>query len=204
VKRAFDIFVSLVVMLFAGPLIMLSAIGVKIGAPGPAFYLARRVGRNGKLFDMIKLRTMYVASDRQKAITAPEDRRIFPFGRFLRASKIDELPQFWNVLVGDMSIVGPRPEDPGIVRDHYTDWMRETLAVRPGVTSPGAVFSYLSDDSLLEGEDIEQSYVAQILPKKLQIEYDYLQRATFWSDLGVVLQTAAAIVKIMFTTRKVN
>ena len=121
----------------------------------------------------------------------------FAFGAFLRKAKIDELPQFWNVLKGDMSIVGPRPEDPRIVSGYYTDWMRETLAVRPGVTSPGALWGYTHGEVLLEPTDPEGSYVRRQMPVKLAIERAYLEHATFLRDVGVVLRTVWTVLLII-------
>jgi len=193
-KRIFDIIVSGLVLLVVWPVILLAAIITKIVSPGPSFYLAKRVGKDGEIFEMYKLRSMHLASDTGMAITAPGDKRIFPFGQIVRKTKIDELPQFWNVLIGDMSIVGPRPEDPQIVADHYTGWMQETLETRPGITSPGAVFGYLEGDEYLLGGDVERAYVNKLLPQKLKIELDYLRRASFVKDIGVIYQTARAIV----------
>ncbi|MBL1436667.1 MAG: sugar transferase [Rhodobacteraceae bacterium] len=111
-KRIFDITVSSLVLLMIWPIILLTAILTKLASPGPAFFVAKRVGQNGKMFNMYKIRSMHITQNTGTAITAPKDARIFPFGRFVRKAKLDELPQFWNVLVGEMSIVGPRPEDP--------------------------------------------------------------------------------------------
>jgi len=192
-KRIFDTVVSGLVLLAVWPVILLAAIVTKVVSPGPPFYLAKRVGKGGEVFEMYKLRSMHFARDSGAAITAPGDARVFPFGRFVRKTKIDELPQFWNVLIGDMSIVGPRPEDPQIVADHYTGWMQETLETRPGITSPGAVVGYLEGDGYLLGDDVERAYAANLLPKKLMIELEYLRRASFRKDIGVIYQTALAI-----------
>jgi len=192
-KRIFDTVTSGLVLLAVWPVILLAALITKVVSPGPPFYLAQRVGKDGAVFKMYKLRSMHLAANKGTAITAPSDARIFPFGRFVRKAKIDELPQFWNVLIGDMSIVGPRPEDPQIVADHYTGWMAETLETRPGITSPGAVFGYLKGDEYLMSEDVERAYADNLLPKKLKIELDYLRKASFLKDIGVIYQTARAI-----------
>lgn len=192
-KRIFDTVISGLVLLAVWPVILLAALITKIVSPGPPFYLAQRVGKDGTVFKMYKLRSMHLSASQGTAITAPQDTRIFPFGRFVRKSKIDELPQFWNVFIGDMSIVGPRPEDPQIVADHYAGWMSETLETRPGITSPGAVFGYLEGDEYLAGEDVERAYAKNLLPKKLKIELDYLRNASFLKDIGVIIQTARAI-----------
>jgi lipopolysaccharide/colanic/teichoic acid biosynthesis glycosyltransferase len=136
---------------------------------------------------------MHVGSDRSSAITAPGDRRVFGFGAVLRRLKIDELPQFWNILTGDISVVGPRPEDPAIVARDYTDWMRETLSVRPGITGPGSVYGYIYGDALLDPADPEASYARDLLPPKLALERAYLDRASLSRDLGYIGLTAWAI-----------
>ncbi len=192
-KRVFDIAVSSLILLVVWPVILIAAMVTKAVSPGPAFFVAKRVGKNGKIFDMYKIRTMHITRNKGGAITAPKDVRIFPFGQFARKAKLDELPQFWNVLMGDMSIVGPRPEDPQIVSDYYTSWMSKTLETRPGITSPGAVFGYLKGDEYLQSGDIERAYANRLLPKKLRIELDYLQKASFFTDLMVIFETARAI-----------
>ena len=194
IKRLFDIAVAALALLVAAPFIAAAAIGIMLTSPGPILYCARRAGRNGAPFTMYKLRTMHVAQNEASSITSPGDNRIFPFGNLIRRLKVDELPQFWNILNGDMSLVGPRPEAPDIVEKHYTDWMHETLRVRPGVTSPGAIYNYLMANSLLDEKDPEGSYVRNLLPPKLALERAYLERANFFSDLGYVVLTAWAIV----------
>ena len=194
IKRLFDITVASVALIMAAPLVVAAACGIKLTSPGPILFCARRVGRNGTLFTMFKLRTMHVSQNEASSITSPEDNRIFPFGKLIRKLKIDELPQFWNILNGDMSLVGPRPEAPNVVEKYYTDWMQETLRVRPGVTSPGAIYNYLMADTLIEDKDPEGSYVRSLLPAKLALERGYLERANFKSDLYYILLTAWTIV----------
>lgn len=194
VKRFFDATVAACALIVLSPLLVVAAIGIKVTSPGPVLYRARRVGRGGKTFAMMKFRSMHLGSDEQSAITAPGDIRIFGFGLMLRRLKLDELPQFWNILTGDMSLVGPRPEDPKIVERDYTDWMQETLLVTPGVTGPGAVYGYLFGDVLLDDSDPEGSYARNLLPPKLALERGYIERANFCSDFGYILLTAYAIV----------
>ncbi|UOA34104.1 Putative undecaprenyl-phosphate N-acetylgalactosaminyl 1-phosphate transferase (plasmid) [Sulfitobacter sp. DSM 110093] len=193
-KRLFDIAVAAIALLVAAPFIMAAAIGIKLTSPGPIFYLAQRAGRNGAPFTMYKLRTMHVVQTEAQSITSPGDNRIFPFGNLIRRLKVDELPQFWNILNGNMSLVGPRPEAPDIVEKHYTDWMYETLRIRPGVTSPGAIYNYLMADTLLDDTDPEGSYARNVLPPKLALELAYLDRANFSSDLSYMALTAWAIM----------
>jgi lipopolysaccharide/colanic/teichoic acid biosynthesis glycosyltransferase len=137
---------------------------------------------------------MHVQGAASSSITAPDDSRVFAFGKLLRRLKVDELPQFWNVVKADISIVGPRAEAPEIVASHYTPWMRETLAVRPGLTSPGAIYNYMMADLLLDPQSPEKSYVERLMAPKLALERAYLERATFWRDLNYVRLTAWAIV----------
>ncbi len=193
-KRIFDGTVALIALVVLLPILVVAALGIKMTSPGPVFYRAKRVGKGGGVFLMLKFRTMQVNSDLAGAITAPGDRRIFGLGLWLRRLKIDELPQFWNILTGDMSLVGPRPEDPKIVERDYTGWMRETLLVAPGVTGPGSVYGYIFGDALLEDADPEGSYARNLLPPKLALERAYLERASLLLDIGYILLTAWAII----------
>jgi len=193
-RRLLDILVALFALVTTSPLLLMAVIGIKLTSPGPLFYLASRAGKGNKPFRMYKFRTMHVGSDKASAITVQSDRRIFGFGKFLRVMKIDELPQFWNILIGDMSVVGPRPEDPRIVARDYNDWMLETLMVRPGVTSPGAVFGYIYGDQLIDPADPEGSYARNLLPPKLALERAYIERATVWSDLSYIVVTGVAVL----------
>lgn len=196
-KRLFDIGLAVVALLMASPFLALGALGILLTSPGPIVYAARRVGKDGRVFTMYKLRTMHVASDSAGAITAPGDSRIFAVGNLIRRTKIDEFPQFWNVLRGDMSIVGPRAEAPVIVEQHYTDWMRETLSVAPGVTSPGALYYYYFADDLIDPADVDGSYVHRMLAPKLALERAYVENRSFIRDIGYVLFTIVAITALV-------
>lgn len=192
-KRLMDIVIAAAALILLAPVLVAAATGIWLASPGPIFYRAVRVGRGGDTFEMVKFRTMHQASS-GGVITSRGDARIFPLGRLLRKLKIDELPQFWNVLKGDMSIVGPRPEDPKIVRDHYSHWMRETLRVRPGITSVGAIFYYSEGEGLIDDQDPEGSYVERLLPPKLALERAYMEREDSLWDLRCMVMTAIAIV----------
>src|SRR2546428_11072961 len=146
VKRPLDVALGLVGLALAARLRAAAAIGIRLWSPGPVLSRARRVGRNGAGFTMYKLRTMHQREGAASAIAGRNDPRVFPFGAWLRRTKIDELPQLFNVLRGDMSLVGPRPEDPAIVLRHYAPVHRETLAVRPGRASPGSTYTYATGD----------------------------------------------------------
>ena len=191
-KRALDIFAALLILVAALPILLLVVIGLKLSSPGPVFYKAARVGKDRQLFEMLKFRSMHI-SNSGSVITSKNDSRIFPFGKLIRKLKLDEMPQFFNVLKGDMSLVGPRPEDPKIVDTAYTDWMMETLNIAPGITSPGAVFYYIKGEQLVSDEDPEGSYIRNLLPPKLAIERAYVARANFFSDIHIMFYTAWAI-----------
>ena len=198
IKRVFDVSVALIVLLVTLPLLIVVAMGVVLASPGPIFYNARRVGRRGKVFSMLKFRTMHVDSDISSVITSPGDNRIFGFGLWLRRLKIDEILQFWNILIGDMTLVGPRPEDPKIVERDYKEWMLDTLLVLPGITGPGSVYGYIYGDSLLDPSDPEGSYACNLLPPKLALERAYMERAGWISDFGYILLTPIAIIASIF------
>ena len=190
--RLFDVLFSFVVLILVAPLFLVTAVAIKLTSPGPIFYLAERMGRHEKPFLMYKFRSMHVTNG-GSVITSADDKRIFKVGQIIRALKIDELPQFLNVIKGDMGIVGPRPEAPQIVRDHYTPWMKETFNVRPGLTSPGAIFYYAYGEAMLHGDNAEQVYVDILLAPKLALELAHAQHASVGSNVVVVVHTALAI-----------
>ncbi len=193
-KRAFDVAVSAVSLVVLSPLLIVVAVAIPLSSPGPAIYRARRVGKDGELFTMFKFRTMHVGAG-GSSVTTGDDPRIFPLGKLLRRLKIDELPQLFNVLRGDMSIVGPRPEDPEVVSEHYTPVQRETLSVRPGLTSPGSIYYYVSGEDTLLGDEAEREYLERIMPTKLAIDLVYVNEASLLYDLGVIWRTAVVIAK---------
>lgn len=195
-KRLFDVVVALVALLLLSPVMLVAALGVRLSSRGPVLYRARRAGRGGRVFVMHKFRTMHARPQQGPAITGAADPRVFPFGALLRKLKIDELPQLYDVLRGEMSIVGPRPEDPQIVAEHYTPADRETLRVRPGLSSPGSLFYYMHGERLLTGSDPERLYAEVLLPVKLGVDREYLDRATFFTDLAVIFRTARVILRI--------
>ena len=199
-KRAFDVTVALLGLILTSPVMLASALAVKLDSPGPVFYSGPRVGRDGKLFDIHKVRSMMVgAAEAGPSVTAIGDARVTAAGRFLRRTKIDEIPQLWNVLTGEMSLVGPRPEHPEYL-SHFTTEQRRLLAVRPGLTGPAAL-AFHDEERLLEGNDPVGAYVNEVLPQKLEIELAYLKKATFKSDLGILLKTAALLLRRPFATR---
>lgn len=193
-KRALDVVASSLMLIAATPFMIMAVAGIGLSSPGPVFYRARRVGKDGQLFSMLKFRSMRINSDALSPITAPGDSRIFPFGHFLRVTKIDELPQLWNVVVGDMSLVGPRPEDPTIVETYYDERMRLSLTVRPGLTSPGTILYMKRFRDTVSAGDTMQSYVSGILREKLETDIAYLAKATVFRDVWLLVQTASLIV----------
>ena len=188
-KRAFDFPVALLGSVLTSPVVLACAIAVKLDSSGPALYSGPRSGRHGKVFQIHKLRTMRPAPG--PSVTAADDPRITRVGRFLRRTKLDELPQLWNVVIGEMSLVGPRPEHPDFVA-RYTPQQRQLLSVRPGITGPAAL-AFMDEESLLAGRS-DNAYVEEVMPRKLALELDYLRRATFASDVAILLKTLSAVV----------
>lgn len=196
VKRLFDVIFATLAILLLAPVFLAAAVAIRITSPGPVLYQARRTGRGGADFVMYKFRTMHVVQNSHSVITGSNDARVFPAGRILRATKIDELPQLFNVLLGHMSIVGPRPEDPAIVAKHYGPLGHETLSVRPGLASYGSLYNYTHGQSLLDDSDPETSYVNQLLPIKLALEVVYIRNGSLASDLRIIARTLITIAFI--------
>lgn len=195
-RRLFDILLASVALLLFSPLILAASLAVLAGNPGPVFYRAPRVGLRGKVFTMVKLRTMYVrGGDGGSVITAAEDVRVFPVGRWLRRMRLDELPQLLNIIRGDMSFFGPRARDPKVV-ERYTDLHRETLNVLPGLTSPGTLYYLSHAEQTLVTDDPEREYHDRILPVKLALDIEYVRSRTFLTDIGVVLRAFGTVLGI--------
>lgn len=195
-KRLFDIVVSGAVVLIALPLWIALAIAIKLDSPGPIFYRGSRIGRKGRAFRMFKFRTMRLGADQAgPALTRRSDARVTRVGRFLRRFKLDEMPQLLNVLRGEMSIVGPRPEHPRYVA-HYTEEMRRVFCARPGMASP-AFIRYRHEEEVLEaaGEDFERVYIHVILPEKLAMDLEYIQRQSFLYDLSIFFEAAVSLFR---------
>jgi len=191
--RLLDFSLSSIGLCLLSPLFLVVAIVIKVTSPGPVFYKALRVGRGGRLFRLYKFRTMVVDADHLgPPLTGEDDQRITAsIGSFLRHTKIDELPQLFNVIKGDMNLVGPRAEDPKYVAS-YTDKQRQVLRVKPGITSLASVL-YRHEERLLCGPDREETYLRDLLPAKLAIELNYLGRRTLWADLVVLGKTFIAL-----------
>jgi lipopolysaccharide/colanic/teichoic acid biosynthesis glycosyltransferase len=185
---ALDISISLIGLILLSPVLLVVALVVKWSSPGPVLYRGRRVGKDGRLFDLYKFRTMVVdAAEIGPRITRIGDSRVTRAGRFLRLTKIDELPQLLNVLKGDMSLVGPRPEDPRYVKT-YSQEQLQVLRVKPGMTSPATIL-HRYEEQMLTGPNWEETYRNEILPAKLRIELNYLSHRTLLQDVLILAQT---------------
>jgi lipopolysaccharide/colanic/teichoic acid biosynthesis glycosyltransferase len=192
-KRCFDAAVSLVSLFLLGPPLLLVAIAVRVTSAGPALFLQTRFGQFEKPFRILKFRTMRTAPAGQASLlTAAGDSRITPLGRWLRKTKIDELPQLFNVLVGHMSLVGPRPEVPRFIST-YTASQKGVFATRPGITGPSII---LNEEELMAGKtDKELFYLSTILPAKLAVDLDYCSHITFRTDLQLIFLTLGRLFR---------
>ena len=194
-KRLFDIAFALLALLLLGPLLLAVALWVRLDSPGPVFFRQQRVGRSGQLFDIYKFRTMQTGAEAMgPQITVGEDARITRAGAWLRRSKVDELPQFINVLRGDMSVVGPRPEVPRYVAQYPADVRDSVLSVRPGITDLASI-EFRDESALLaRSSDPERTYVEQILPAKLRHAQEYVRTRSLWLDLRIIARTVLAVL----------
>jgi lipopolysaccharide/colanic/teichoic acid biosynthesis glycosyltransferase len=193
-KRIFDLCVSGTGVLVLSPLLLVLAIGVKLSSPGPILFRQERVGRGGRRFLIAKFRSMYLAADEHgPAITTKGDSRITRFGRVLRLLKLDELPQIWNVLIGDMSFVGPRPEVPAYV-DSSSTLQQTVLSVRPGITDPASIVYRYEEELLGAQPDPDAYYRTVVLPAKLRLSVTYIDNISPLGDVAILLKTALCIV----------
>ncbi|MCM8787197.1 MAG: sugar transferase [Candidatus Omnitrophica bacterium] len=184
-KRIFDIVFSLLVIFICLPVFILASLLVKLDSGSPIFFKQKRVGKNGKVFTIFKFRTMKTKGG--PLITAIDDSRITKAGKILRFTNFDELPQFFNIIKGDMSIVGPRPELPEIVKI-YTPKQREILKFKPGFTSFSTV-KFLDEEKMLVNKNIMEFYLNEILPKKIDADLEYFQKSNLFSDFILILKT---------------
>lgn len=189
-KRLFDLVIAAFGLALLAPVLLAVALWIKLDSPGPVFFRQERVGKGGRLFRIHKLRTMRVDLAAQgPSITVHEDPRITRSGRLLRHYRIDELPQLIDVLLGRMSLVGPRPEVPRFVAMYPPALRDQLLAVRPGITDPAALEFVDEAELLAQAPDAERAYAEVILPRKLQRQLEYVRRATLASDLAVIGRT---------------
>jgi lipopolysaccharide/colanic/teichoic acid biosynthesis glycosyltransferase len=186
-KRLVDFVVACVLLVILLPVYGVIAIAVRLDSPGPILHHARRVGLDRRPITVFKFRTMLRDAALGSPITRAEDPRVTRLGRVLRRWKFDELPQIWNVVRGDMSLVGPRPEDPRLVQ-RYSAEQLGVLSVRPGMTGPSQLV-FRNEEDLLDTEDPETVYVREVLPRKLQIDLEYARRHNLPDDMRILFRT---------------
>lgn len=191
-KRIFDIVAALVATVFFAIPWLIIAIAIKIQSPGPAFFKPTRVGKNGKTFTLYKFRSMRVDSGAIHATTLRGDSRIFPLGVFLRKTKLDETPQLLNILKGEMSVIGPRPEDVDNATDMYNGKFAKILEVKPGLSSIASLYDYTHGEKY----ESEELYNKEFLPKKLALELYYVEHRNFWLDMKLIARTVIVIAQI--------
>lgn len=190
IKRCFDLLFAVLFLIVLSPIYLLTIIIIKIVSPGPAIYKAARVGKDGRLFTCYKFRSMRVDSGKVRLTTLENDDRIFPFGKFIRKTKIDEMPQVVNILKGEMSVVGPRPEDQENAEKVYVGEFKHIMDVKPGLTSTASLYDYTHGELFEEEEQYEKIF----MPKKLKLELYYVNHRTVWYDLWLILKTAWLII----------
>jgi lipopolysaccharide/colanic/teichoic acid biosynthesis glycosyltransferase len=193
-KRLFDVIVSLLVLGFALPIFLLIALWIKLDSPGPVFYRGKRVGKVGKPFRIFKFRSMVANADKVGGpSTADDDPRITRSGRTIRRFKLDELPQFINVLLGEMSIVGPRPEVEQYA-NMFTEEEKSILSVRPGITDWASIWDHSEGELLAGASDPEKVYVEQIRPTKIRLQLQYVREASVWTDARILALTVWTLI----------
>lgn len=187
-KRVFDFLVSLVGLFLFSPLLVLLSLLIKFTSKGTIFFIQERVGENGVFFKMIKFRSMQMIQDSDSTMSVKGDMRVTKVGSFLRRYKLDELPELWNVLVGDMSLVGPRPDVPG-----YADFLRgedrNVLKLKPGITGPASL-KYANEEEILSRQENPKEYNDEIIyPDKVRINLDYYYQSNLWIDIKIIFAT---------------
>ena len=190
IKRLFDIIFSFLGLILTAPILVIIAFLIKINSPGPVFYRVERVGKNGKLFKIFKFRSMVKDAEKLGGpSTAADDPRLTEIGKFLKRVQLDELPQLINVLKGEMSLVGPRPEV-----KLYVDMMTEEeknliLSIRPGMTDLASLWNFREGEVLKGSPDPEKTYLEKIRPEKIRFQIEYVKNRSFWLDLKIILRT---------------
>lgn len=194
-KRAIDVAASTLALAVLSPVLVVIAIIVKLDSPGRIIYRANRVGRNGRRFRMFKFRSMVENADRLgPPVSVEHDPRITRIGVLLRRTKLDELPQFFNVLVGDMSLVGPRPEAPEFVSQYSADDL-EVLSVRPGITDWASIRGVDEGRALALAQDPQQEYASSVLAAKLRLQREYVRNQSLATDFRILFCTAALLLR---------
>ena len=194
-KRLFDILASLILLIILSPLFIIFSIMIKLDSKGSIMFKQNRVTENGRIFKIFKFRTMVENADKNGSqVTVENDSRVTKIGKFLRKFRLDEIPQLINILIGDMSFVGTRPEVPKYV-ELYTDEMKATLLMKAGVTSLASI-KFKDEEKLLQLDgNIDKIYIENILPQKMQYNLEYLKRFNFFYDIKLMFMTLFAVVK---------
>jgi len=193
-KRLFDIIFALLGLILVLPLLLLIAIIIKMTAGGPVFYKGQRVGKNGRLFKIWKFRTMIPDAEKQGgSATSANDSRLTKLGKFLKRYKLDELPQLFNILRGEMSFVGPRPEVSFYVNMMAEEERKIILSVRPGMTDLASLWDFREEEVLKGSPDPEKTYMEKIRPTKIKLQLEYVKNRSFWLDLKIILKTILKI-----------
>ena len=193
-KRTFDLGGAMIALLLLSPFFLFASLLAKLQSRGPVFYKAKRVGKDEVLFEMYKFRTMIVNADTLGgSLTTYRDTRITSIGRFLRWTKLDELPNLINVIKGEMSLIGPRPEAPDYVK-HYTEIQKQVLQVKPGMTGPSQLANRNEEQKLKGQSDAEHYYITELMPKKLALDLHYVATRSIASDIGWLLKTLWVVI----------
>ncbi len=193
-KRIFDILMSIILLVLLSPLFLVISLLIKLDSKGPIFFRQERVTQYGKIFKILKFRTMIQDADKVGSlVTVRNDRRVTKIGKFLRRSRLDEIPQLLNIFTGDMTFVGTRPEVPKYV-NHYSDEMRSTLLLPSGVTSRASIEYKNEYNLLLEAEDCDSVYIDQVLVEKMKINLNSIEDFSFLSDMTLLFRTCIAVI----------
>ncbi len=188
IKRSFDFCSSFIGLIILFPLLIFISLAIKIGSSGPIFFSQKRVGKDGRLFTLVKFRSMSVQQDSSSSSTARGDLRITKIGAFLRKYKLDELPELWNVVMGEMSLVGPRPDVPGYA-DSLKGTDRNILKLRPGITGSSSL-KYANEEEILAGQVNPQKYNDEVIfPDKVKVNLEYYENQTLWLDIKIIFAT---------------
>ena len=188
IKRSFDFCSSFIGLIILFPLLFFISLAIKIGSSGPIFFSQKRVGKDGRLFTLVKFRSMSVQQDSSSTSTVRGDLRITKIGDFLRKYKLDELPELWNVIMGEMSLVGPRPDVPGYA-DSLKGSDRNILKLRPGITG-SASLKYANEEELLAAQEDPQKYNDEVIfPDKVKVNLEYYENQSLWLDIKIIFAT---------------
>ena len=188
IKRSFDFFSSFIGLIILLPLLIIVSLAIKIGSSGPIFFSQKRVGKDGKLFTLVKFRSMTVKQASSNTATARGDVRITKIGAFLRKYKLDELPELWNVVMGEMSLVGPRPDVPGYA-DSLKGTDRNMLKLRPGITGTASL-KYANEEEILAAQEDPQKYNDEVIfPDKVKVNLEYYENQSLWLDIKIIFAT---------------